>query len=110
MALGAGGGGSGEISDAVAAVFGKRDMPRWLKATSGRLGGWLGQLRVQLSSMSAQVMILGFVRSSPASGSELTVQSLLGILPLPLSARPCSHTLSLSQNTCLRVCGHRWVP
>ena len=34
---------------------------------------------------SAQVMISRFVGSNPASGSALTVQSLLGILSLPLS-------------------------
>ena len=51
--------------------------------------GWLSQLSVQLL-ISAQVMILWFVSSSPASGSSPTAQSLLGILSLPLSLPlPC---------------------
>ena len=51
--------------------------------------------------ISAQVMISRFVRLSPESGSLLTVQSLLGILFLPLSLplpHACSLTPSLSQN------------
>ena len=46
--------------------------------------GWLSQLSVRLL-ISVQVMISRFVELSPASGSVLTVWSLLGILSLPLS-------------------------
>ena len=46
--------------------------------------GWLHQLGVQLL-VSAQVMVLRFVSSSPTWGSVLTVWSLLGILSLPVS-------------------------
>ena len=48
---------------------------------------WHSRLSVRLL-ISAQVMISQFVSSSPASGSVLMVQSLLGILSLPLSAPP----------------------
>ena len=51
----------------------------------------------------AQVMISRFVSSSPASGSALTVQSLLGFslslsLSLSLPSPACSPSLSLSRN------------
>ena len=60
--------------------------------------GWLSWLRVRLL-VWAQGMISRFVRLSPMSGSVLTVQSLLGILCLPLSlplphSHTCTHTLS----------------
>ena len=65
---------------------------------------WLSWSSIWLL-ISAQVMIWWFVRSSPTSGSVLTVQSLLGILPLPLSAplllvctRAHTHSLSLKIN------------
>ena len=62
----------------------------------GGAPGWLSGLSVQLL-VSAQVMISRFMASSPASGSVLTAQSLLGILSL--SSSPCAPpllTLSLS--------------
>ena len=56
-------------------------------------GAWVAQLGVKLL-VSARVMISQFVDLSPASGSVLTAQSLLGILPLPLSLPfPCCHAL-----------------
>ena len=57
--------------------------------------GWLSRLRVRLL-ISAQVMISGFVRPRSASGSGLTVRSLLGILCLslcPSSTRALSPSL-----------------
>ena len=58
--------------------------------------GWLNLLSVQLLIL-AQVMISQFVSSSPASGSVLTVRSLLGILSPSL--RPYStRALSLKVN------------
>ena len=57
------------------------------KKKGGGEPGWLSQLSVGLL-VSAQVMISHFVGSSPASSSVPTVQSLLGILSLPLSAPP----------------------
>ena len=56
--------------------------------------GWLSQLGVQFLIL-AQVMISWFVSLSPVLGSVLTVQSLLRIFFLPLSAPPLL-TLSLS--------------
>ena len=56
--------------------------------------GWLSRLGVRLL-VSAQVTISWFVGSSPASGSSLTVRSLLGTLSLSLPL-PCS--LALSEN------------
>ena len=57
--------------------------------------GWLSRLSGQLL-ISAPVMISQFVRSSPTSGSVLTVWSLLGILSLS-SLRPSpAHTICLS--------------
>ena len=50
-----------------------------------RLGAAGGAQLVKLL-VSAQVTISRLVGSSPTSGSVLTVQSLLGILSLPLSA------------------------
>ena len=70
----------------------------WGQCERGHGGapGWLSRLSVQLL---AQVMILRFVRPSPASGSVLTAWSLLGILSLPCSLPlPCFLSLSLSQN------------
>ena len=58
-----------------------------LKELSPGAPSWLSQLSIQLL-ISAQAMISRFMNSSPASGSLLTVQSLLGILSLPLSALP----------------------
>ena len=55
--------------------------------------GWLSRLS-GLLFVSAQVVILQFVSSSPTSGSVLTVQSLLGILSLSVSL---SLSLSLSR-------------
>ena len=49
--------------------------------------GWHSPLSVQ-RLISAEVMISGFMSLSPVSGSALTVQSLLGILSLLLSAPP----------------------
>ena len=71
----------------------------FIKGLSG-VPGWLSQLSVQLL-ISAQVMILCFVRSSPASGSAMSAQSLLGIHSLSLSLCPYPthmHSLSLCQN------------
>ena len=69
-----------------------------LNLKNGRAPGWLSWL----SMISAQVMISWFMGSSPALGSVLTVQSLLGVLSLPLSAPPLLahmvHVVSLSQN------------
>ena len=49
--------------------------------------------------ISAQVMISWFVRSSPESGSALTMQSLFGILSLSLSLCPSPGlSVSLFQN------------
>ena len=48
--------------------------------------------------ISAQIVILPFMSSSPISGSVLTAQSLLQILCLPLSLPlPCSLSLPLYQ-------------
>ena len=58
--------------------------------------GWLSQLNVQLL-ISAQVMISRLMGSSPASGSSLAVQNLLGILSLCSPSVPPSLILSLSQ-------------
>ena len=61
-------------------------------------GHLVAQLSIRLLT-SAQVMISWFVSSSPILGSVLTVQNLLGILSLSLSAPPpLIHALSLSQN------------
>ena len=59
-------------------------------------GTWVAQSVQCLTS--AQVVVSWFVGSSPASGSVLMVQSLLGILSLspPLSALSCVRALSLS--------------
>ena len=58
--------------------------------------GWLIQLSVQLL-ISAQGMVLRFVRTRPVLVSALTVWSLLGIFSPPLSLPlPCSHELALS--------------
>ena len=65
----------------------EKGMPGWFS----RLSSWL--------LISAQVIISQVVRSSPTSGSELTVWSLLGILSLPLSLPlPHSRVLSLKIN------------
>ena len=57
--------------------------------------GWLSWLSIQLLIL-AQVMISRFMRSSPALGSVLAVQILLGLsLPLSLS-HPLLLSLSLS--------------
>ena len=51
----------------------------------------------------AQVTISRFMRSSPTSGSVLTVWSLLGVLSPPLSL-PLSHCApSLSKNKCVNL-------
>ena len=71
---------------------------RFAPEKDNRGTGWLSQLSIQLLIL-AQVMISWFVSSSPTSGSELTVQNLLGILSLPLSLRlPNSYFLPLSPN------------
>ena len=60
-------------------------------------GHWLAQSAERPTS--AQVMVSQSVGSSPASGSVLTVRSLLQILCLPLSLSlplPCLCSLSLS--------------
>ena len=57
---------------------------------SGRVRGSVGYAS---HSISAQVTISWFVSLSLASGSVLTLQSLLGILSLPLCPSPA---LSLS--------------
>ena len=65
---------------------------------SGVPGG-LSHLKVWLL-ISAQVMTLSFMRSSPTLGSVLTAQSLFGILsPSLCSSLTCAHThvLSLSK-------------
>ena len=62
----------------------------------GRLGGSVGR---GSDFSSGQVMNSQFVSLSPASGSALMAQSLLGILFLFLSALPpfvCTLALSLS--------------
>ena len=56
--------------------------------------GWLSQLSIRLL-ITDQVMISWFMSLSSMSGSELAVQSLLGILSLPLFL-PLSY--SVSQN------------
>ena len=56
--------------------------------------GWLSRVSIWLL-IWAQVTISRFMGSSPALGSVLTVQSLRGILSLPL---PCVFSLSLSQS------------
>ena len=59
-------------------------------------GAWVAQLAKHLTLV--QVMISWFMGLSPASGSAVTVWSLLGILPLPLSLCPSpARALSLSQ-------------
>ena len=58
--------------------------------------GWLSPLSFWCL-ISAQVMISQFLGSRPASGSELTVWNLLGILSRPLAAPP-HHLLSLKIN------------
>ena len=50
--------------------------------------GWLSRLSIRLLIL-AQVMISRFGSSSPTSASVLVVQSLLGILSLPLCLSPC---------------------
>ena len=57
--------------------------------------GWLSQLSVCLLT-SAHVMISQTVGLSPALGSVLTVQNLLGILSLPPRPLSLSCALSLS--------------
>ena len=61
-------------------------------------GAWVAQSdkRPTLDFSSGHDLTVGerFVRSSPASGSSLTVRSLLGILSTSLSAPPlllCAH-------------------
>ena len=62
-------------------------------------GAWVAQSIKRVALISVQVTISWFVRSSLASGSVLTLQSLLGILPFSLSAPfPLVRPLSLSQN------------
>ena len=58
--------------------------------------GWLSWLSVQIL-VSARIMISWLMSLSPASGSALTVWSLLGILSLFLSllSLPCSRAVSL---------------
>ena len=66
---------------------------------------WLSWLSVWFL-VSAQVMISQFMKWSPASGSVLTVRSLLGILSLPLSLPLpclCAHALSLKINKHLKI-------
>ena len=58
--------------------------------------GWLSQFSVWLLILT-QVIISRFMRWSPALGSVLTAQSLLGIPSLPLSAPPLL-MLSLSKH------------
>ena len=55
-----------------------------MKAVTEKVLGWLSGLNVQLL-ISVQVIISQFVTLRCASGCVLTVQSLLGILSLPLS-------------------------
>ena len=64
------------------------------RVTCGALR-WLSLLSVQLL-ISAQAMIPQFVGLSPASGSVLTVWSLLGLLPLsPFLSLSLAGALSL---------------
>ena len=49
------------------------------------VGTWVAQLVKPLTLVLAQVMILKMARLGPMLGSMLTVQSLLGILSLPVS-------------------------
>ena len=72
-----------------------------IKSTSAGAPVWLSQLSIQLL-LSAQVMNLQFVSSSPASGSVLTVWSLLGSLSLPLYL-PIPHLISLSLSLSLKI-------
>ena len=66
---------------------------------------------------SARVMISRFVSSSPASGSVLTVRSLLEILSPSLSAFPrllflnrlLKNKLKRIQMICFWVCFHGWT-
>ena len=67
----------------------------WLFKMAPRWGAWVAQLVPLVTS--AQVMILWSVSSSPAWGSVLAVQSLLGIPSPSLCPTPaCSLSLSLS--------------
>ena len=63
------------------------------KCTRGRLE-WFSGLSLQLL-ISAQAMISQFVSSSPASGSVMTLQSLLGIPSLPTLSAPTPLTRAL---------------
>ena len=59
--------------------------------------GWLSQSSVQFL-IPAQVMVSQFVSLSPASGSALTVRSLLGIFSLlPSLSAPPLLSLALSK-------------
>ena len=68
------------------------------------VSGWLSRLSIQLL-ISAQVMILQFMGSSPTLGSALTAENLLGILSLSATP-PCIHmhvrSLSLKINKLLK--------
>ena len=71
--------------------------------------GWLTLLSIRLL-ISAQVMILRFMGLSPASGSVLTVWSLLGILSPPLSAPPLLVlSLKINKNEFKKKKGGAWV-
>ena len=61
----------------------------------GGAPGWRSQLSIQLL-ISAQVMVSWLMGSSPALGSVLTVQSLLGILSLSLCPPSLAHMHILS--------------
>ena len=64
--------------------------------SAGSGGSWVAQSVKRLTS--AQVMISRFVGSSPASGSVLTVRSMLGILSLSLPHPLLACSLCVSQN------------
>ena len=72
-----------------------------MEKTTG-VPGWLNwsSTQIDIGLILAQVIISQFVNLSPASGSALTVWSLLGILFLPLSL-PLSCSLSLSLSVSL---------
>ena len=80
----------------------KKQARVWVGAAGGGGGGGgaapLSQLSVRLV-IWAQVMILQFVGLNLARGSELMVQSLLGILSLPFCLPPlvCSLSLKISK-------------
>ena len=78
--------------------FGLRKKKIHLIIRVWRASGWLSQLSIWFL-ISARVMVSLFMGLSPRLGSELMVQSLRGILSLPLSLHfSCSPFPSVSEN------------